>query len=317
MDNIVIWGAGNYTKEILTQYYFPLELIEMIIDSDKTKYGCDYFGMKIYAPSSLADCKSNIVLIGSLSYYLEIVSIIKNMNPDMECKLLGDYFKENFVDRHQKTSCTYSLIEYKKMIHEIGMIPKDCLQSAALLGSRYEAIKMLPKGGVIGEVGVAYGDFSEYLIEELKPIHFYAIDFFQGGEVADFWGRTDIVTSGLNHEGWYRKRFESLIPDIMSIMTGYSWECLNSLPDDTFDFLYIDASHEYKDIKKDIDAAVRKVKNGGIIQFNDYTIWDICDSCCYGVIPAVNEFIRDTKSQILYYCFQEWGFDDIVVRLKK
>jgi hypothetical protein len=34
------------------------------------------------------------------------------------------------------------------------------------------------KGGVIAEVGVAHGDFSEYLLNELQPRKFVALDTF-------------------------------------------------------------------------------------------------------------------------------------------
>ena len=44
--------------------------------------------------------------------------------------------------------------------------------------NRTAVLADLPKGGVIAEVGVAYGDFSEILFRELNPSTFFAIDFF-------------------------------------------------------------------------------------------------------------------------------------------
>ncbi len=195
-----------------------------------------------------------------------------------------------------------------------GMIPMELMEGALLLSGREEALKRLPKGGIAAEVGVMYGDFSERILDIIKPEHFYAIDGFW---TKDIWGRKDLLRSGLSQREWYEKRFRERIPGQVTICSGLSWEELEKFEDDYFDYIYIDASHQYEDVVKDIAAAVRKTKNGGIIQFNDYTIWDSFMETYYGVIPAVNEMIRNTGSRVLYYCLGENGFDDIVVRLNK
>jgi hypothetical protein len=58
-------------------------------------------------------------------------------------------------------------------------------------------------------------------------------------------------------------------------------------PDAHFDWMYIDASHFYDDVKRDIDAFFPKLKPGGYIAGDDYDrrgIWD------HGVTRAVDEF---------------------------
>ena len=40
---------------------------------------------------------------------------------------------------------------------------------------------------------------------------------------------------------------------------------------------------------------------------------DVFDDIYYGVVPAVNEFVRRTNSEILFYCLDEYGFDDNVM----
>lgn len=201
-----------------------------------------------------------------------------------------------------------------QQIENAGVIPEELLKDARVLQGRQKALQLLPKGGYAAEIGVEYGDFSDVIIDTLQPQHFYAIDHFK---MRDIWGRNDLQESGLTQEEWYRERFRKLIPERVTVCKGVSWDVLNQFEDDFFDFLYIDASHRYEDVTRDIEAAERKVKNGGIIQFNDYTMWDPFNSCYYGVIPAVNEFIKRTGSQVLYYCLNEYGFDDIVIRLSK
>lgn len=206
-----------------------------------------------------------------------------------------------------------------RRIKEAGDLPGESLLNARVLASRYEAVKLMPKGMVAAEVGVAYGDFSDFIIKTMQPSHFYAIDFFnKNNPQISFWERNDFKEAGMTHEDWYRKRFADLIrADKMTVCSGLSWDCLEQFEDDFFDYLYIDAGHDYESVKRDIEVAVRKVKHNGYIQFNDYILWDMFLGEYYGVVPAVNEMVRRTKSQILYYCFNLYRFDDIVVRLNK
>lgn len=51
-----------------------------------------------------------------------------------------------------------------------------------------------------------------------------------------------------------------------------------------YNFIYIDGSHEYIDVKNDIISSINHIEKGGIISGHDY------NSSCPGVIQAVNEF---------------------------
>jgi len=57
--------------------------------------------------------------------------------------------------------------------------------------------------------------------------------------------------------------------------------------DATFDFVYIDASHEYESVLADIKAYAKLVKPGGFLIGDDYfQNWP-------GVIKAVDEFAEE------------------------
>jgi len=55
--------------------------------------------------------------------------------------------------------------------------------------------------------------------------------------------------------------------------------------DASLDFVFIDASHEYEDVKNDINAWLPKVKMGGVIAGHDYP-WE-------SVAKAVHEVLAD------------------------
>jgi predicted O-methyltransferase YrrM len=66
-----------------------------------------------------------------------------------------------------------------------------------------------------------------------------------------------------------RAGLEGFIKPIKS----YSWEASKNFEDNSVDFVFIDADHEYESVVKDIDSWLPKVKKGGIISGHDYITW--------------------------------------------
>ncbi|MDR1072728.1 MAG: class I SAM-dependent methyltransferase [Treponema sp.] len=79
----------------------------------------------------------------------------------------------------------------------------------------------------------------------------------------------------------------------------------------------MDAAHDYDSVKKDIKVLLKKVKNNGIIQCNDYTLYDWATNNPYGVVRALDEILVSGKHEIIFFCLQPGGFNDIVVKIKK
>lgn len=57
--------------------------------------------------------------------------------------------------------------------------------------------------------------------------------------------------------------------DIITPLRGSDRQVLPMLRDGIFDFVYVDASHEYEDVKYDVAEAMRLVKDGGFIAGDD------------------------------------------------
>ena len=66
--------------------------------------------------------------------------------------------------------------------------------------------------------------------------------------------------------------------------------------DNSLDFVFIDASHEYEDVKEDILAWLPKVKIGGILAGHDYDTFE-------GVNRAVDEIFNINDLEISEYCY--------------
>ena len=79
----------------------------------------------------------------------------------------------------------------------------------------------------------------------------------------------------------FLKNTESLNHIILPIRKA-SVDVAKDFEDRSLDVVFIDANHDYIEVKKDIEAWLPKVKFGGIISGHDYPGWD-------GVVRAVNE----------------------------
>ena len=85
----------------------------------------------------------------------------------------------------------------------------------------------------------------------------------------------------------------------VKIIRNFSYEGSLDFPDEYFDFIYIDAAHDYDSMVEDINAWWPKLKPGGIFSGHDYIpdtrIWrgKKCE-----VYRAVNEFAEENSTQV-------------------
>lgn len=190
------------------------------------------------------------------------------------------------------------------------MLQAKHIENCRLVVDRVALLDLLPKGGVIAEVGVLAGDFSEKILEVVRPGKFYLLDLFE----SDDWAWTGRFTAE-HHQEFVTARFESLVKaGDVEVRQGNSWELLDAFPDEHFDWIYIDADHSYESVKKDLAAARLKVKPGGLIVMNDYVIADAQRGDPYGVMHATNEFCMEEGWELVYMALQEHSFNDVVLK---
>lgn len=146
------------------------------------------------------------------------------------------------------------------------------------LSSRSEFVGLINKINCKtgAEIGVRYGYFSEYLLKNCPSFQtYYAIDCWESNKEND------------DPEQSYKIAQDKLLPLNATLLKKYSLEASKIWPDYTFDFVYIDALHDYESVKADINAWFHKVKRGGILAGHDYS------SDWPGVMQAVNELVEE------------------------
>lgn len=156
---------------------------------------------------------------------------------------------------------------------------------------------VLPHGGVVIEVGVFDGDFSERIMALNEPRKLHLVDpWFTKDDGTLFDGPTQQFASAEQAssalEGQYQhvaRRFAAEIAaKRIEVHRTLSHQAAPLFPDEHFDWIYVDASHFYDDVKVDLGAFWPKLKRGGFIAGDDYDrrgIWE------HGVTRAVDEFI--------------------------
>jgi hypothetical protein len=167
------------------------------------------------------------------------------------------------------------------------------------LKARRWILRYPKRGGIGAEVGVYRGHFSELLIDVLKPTKIYLVDpWTKLGEYfyikGAYGNRGKMPTRVARREVELRTaRFANV--DI-KFVEGYFLEEIGSITE-KLDWIYIDATHKYEAVVKDLQAASTLLKPDGVILGDDWapSPWVVH----HGVFRAAQEFCRMTDYQVI------------------
>lgn len=145
------------------------------------------------------------------------------------------------------------------------------------------------------EVGVWKGMSACFMAVEIinsgKKIKFDCVDTWEFVETS-----TEIT------EPQFESLFEIFesniepVKDQINIIKSLSWDGAKLYEDNSLDFVFIDAGHDYDSVMKDLKAWYPKIKDGGIIAGHDYHF-------NIGVYPAVNEYFGETNVRQVGSCW--------------
>lgn len=149
------------------------------------------------------------------------------------------------------------------------------------------AIK-LPDNPICLEVGSHKGLSLLSLAGALanKNPKLFAVDIWWGGVGAN--DLYDVAKDQADHGHYFE--FLTNIRNIIHLTTPIklpSEKASTLFPDSFFDYIYIDAAHDYEFVINDLNLWYPKLKPGGLFCGHD------CDSAHPGVVKAVNEFVTN------------------------
>jgi len=158
------------------------------------------------------------------------------------------------------------------------------------------------------EIGVHTGLMPKYLLSNIPGIQkYYAVDPWEsyemyngkkyrkpGNPIANTWEKAILQF----FENTNMNRHKVIIMRMSSVEGAKQFE------DESLDWVFIDANHEYKYIKENLEIWTPKVKSGGLVSGHDYKNpkgkWK-------GITKAVNEFVPKNKLNEAPFCI--WWFN--------
>jgi len=118
--------------------------------------------------------------------------------------------------------------------------------------------------GIFIEVGVWLGHSAAFMatLIQNKPIRFYAIDDFKSD------GPTPL--DGDYYDQFWNNMQSCGVSAYITPIVGDSSKMAQRFSDHSCSFVFIDGDHTYEGVKRDIQAFLPKMKNGGILAGHDY-----------------------------------------------
>ena len=151
------------------------------------------------------------------------------------------------------------------------------------------------------EVGVRRGDLSQFILENYTG-RLVCVDYWDEQPPGIYKEEGNAKAFQQKHFNEYidkTKKFEErrlTVANLSTLAAGF-------FPNEYFDFIYIDANHEYDEVVKDLDAWWPKVKSGGLFSGDDWiegfkpndgknmtVYWEQYYCGVFGVNPAVENF---------------------------
>lgn len=159
------------------------------------------------------------------------------------------------------------------------------------INRRDEFVKLIDLyclNGIGIEIGVEKALFSKVLLTS-KLSKLYLVDAWQQFSKEESVGMINISQERQD------QNYNQVIKDMsvygkrVEVIKGKSTDVLDNFSNCYFDFVYIDANHDYIHAKEDINKWYNKVKIGGVFAGHDY-LDGAYKRVTYGVKSAVDEF---------------------------
>lgn len=145
------------------------------------------------------------------------------------------------------------------------------------------------------EVGVLRGDFSQQILK-CNPEKLYLVDCWEK--------HPNNLRTNRFFQMCYKQVCERFLNDKrVQIIKKYSIEASKMFPDNSLDFVYIDADHSYEACSQDMRVWFLKLRKGGLLSGHDISLSR--PNC--GVRKSVEDFCKEYKRNYDLLSRASWG----------
>ena len=158
--------------------------------------------------------------------------------------------------------------------------------------ARDELPALLNARGLLGrgaEIGVKLGNYSDELLSNWRGEELVSIDPWLEADPDEYVDRSNVSQEKQDTNYERTRERLSVHGSRSTIWRLTSVEAAEKVDDGSFDFVYIDARHDYDSVLEDLEAWCSKVRPGGIMAGHDYVDGDLPEGEFY-VKSAVDEF---------------------------
>jgi hypothetical protein len=174
---------------------------------------------------------------------------------------------------------------------------------------REKLVAALPRDAVGAEIGVALGAFSQVLLAAAAPRQLHLIDPWQHqADPAYAADQNNVAQSDADRRYMsVRELFQGQIAGGQVVLhRAFSADALGALADGSLDWVYIDGAHHFAGCLADLRLCARKIKPDGLILGHDYATNASAKAAGFGVVEAVNQFLRETEFEMLILTYEKF-----------
>jgi predicted O-methyltransferase YrrM len=285
MKKTLIYGTSTKATEEVTAILLNHDLIGFV-DSDIQKQNQKLLNLPVYHFTDLKHVDYELIIICS-DFFAEIEQTLRSLE-------IKDFVNSNDINYIEELSSEIRNRNQLLRKRQVSAMPKtplltDNIENCRLITNRIKLLELLPKNGVVAELGVATGCFSTEILNFNEPEKLHLVDV---------WG-CDRYHEGLlnNIKNMYSKKIKA---QEVILHRKLSHDAASDFEDGYFDWIYIDTTHSYAQTKLELEVYAPKIKPGGIIAGHDYLMGNWEKSFKYGVIEAVHEFCVSHHYEFIY-----------------
>jgi len=127
------------------------------------------------------------------------------------------------------------------------------------------------------EIGVQNGRFSAHVLTDWASCEYFLLvdPWLQQNVTYTDFANTDDFKQEYNYQNTVKRL--SIFSNILDVKRMTSKDASVLVPDDSLDFVYLDARHDYCSVKEDLELWWPKLKMGGILAGHDFVNQDDLD----------------------------------------